>query len=437
MKRLRAFGGVGWLPVSQAASLATSLATFAILSRLIGPTSYAQFAVLAFAYTLCALATDLSAMGFLLVHGDTAAVRRTAWRSTRMSTIAGSSLLCLVLAGLCFAPLPQGPPGIEVAAILIAGLASQMLIQPLRGRLMVARRYGRIALADVTATIVGYGTAIVIALQTPSVTALCAQLALTSFLRLAVSAAMVRSVPALRTGNKLSGDVKLDLPNGIAYGLRVLPINVASYASRSIDSGVLPLILPASAAASYARSYQLIVTPITQVQLSLGGAIVERLARNRSGSKEQEKQFDKNLWIGLHLATFSAAIALSLLAPVIEKIFFGDGWTHVSLMISSMALLLPSLTLSSYLSWKLQIRADLRHSLRNLMVLLTVPLFAIVLGVGYSTIGAIAGLALGALIQSVTLALIHQRELPHRRRVLVPQVIIEWTILAALVALRL
>ncbi len=72
-----------------------------------------------------------------------------------------------------------------------------------------------------------------------------------------------------------------------------MPLNVASYASRSIDSGVLPLILPAAAAATYSRSYQLIVSPVTQIQLSLGGAIVERLARHSSRGGPEGARFDK------------------------------------------------------------------------------------------------------------------------------------------------
>lgn len=435
------FGGslsIGWLPASQALSLLASLGAFAVLSRELGPASYAQFAVFVFIYTMAALATDFSAMGFLLVHGTSRSLRRAAWSSSAVSAAAGGVVLTAALFFLSFMQLPTGPPQALDIVILVSGLVAQSLIQPLRGQLMVFRKYPIIALTDVGATFAGFGVAIFLASQIHSVTVLCAQLALTSVVRLLLTLAL--SAVRARRGDleateRLGAGTAEVAPNPFRYGLKVLPLNVASYASRAIDSGTLPLILPVGAAAAYARSYQLIVTPITQVQLSLGGAIVERMARRASRPGEDGK-FDKRVWKALHVVTFLAAIALSVGAPVLESVFFGPGWVHVALMISSMALLLPSLTLSSFMSWKLQIKAELRHSLLNLSVLLLVPMLAIVLGLLYSTNGALIGLASGALIQGLALATLHRSLLPIPLRHAVLQIISEWVVLAALLLVR-
>ncbi|MBT2502715.1 oligosaccharide flippase family protein [Curtobacterium sp. ISL-83] len=419
--------------------LIVSLTTFAILSRLIGPVAYAQFAVLAFVYTICALATDLSAMGYLLVHGDTPHHRRAAWKSALTSAACGLVILLIALLALSFAPLPQGPPGPVNMAVLGTGLVTQALVQPLRGRMMIGRSYARIATSDVIATVIAYGITVAIATRSASVTVLCVQLALTSLLRLVIFAALS---PRNSRGPRTS--VKSDLRDGLStsvdpfrYGLQVMPLNVASYASRSIDSGILPLILPATAAATYSRSYQLIVTPITQVQLSLGGAIVERLARHESSTPEDRTRFDKRLWTALHALTFTAALVLSVSASLIQKVFFGPGWFHVDLMVASMAALLPSLALSSYMSWKLQIRADFRHSIVNLVVLMLVPFLAILLAAIAGTTGAVIGLIVGALTQAGCLAVLHRKFLPVSLRAALAQIAIEWLVLAALVFVRL
>jgi O-antigen/teichoic acid export membrane protein len=415
---------LGWLPASQALSLIASLAAFAVLSRELGPASYAQFAVFVFVYTMAALATDFSAMGFLLVHGVSGSLRRSAWSSSLVSAAAGGVVLSGVLFLLSFVDLPTGPPRALDVFILVSGLVAQALIQPLRGQLMVFRRYPTIAVTDVGATLVGFGSAIFLAAQIHSVTVLCVQLALTSVARLVLTLAL--SILVGRKGSRDAGKgavagTVLEAPNPFRYGLKVLPLNVASYASRAIDSGTLPLILPVGAAAAYARSYQLIVTPVTQVQLSLGGAIVERMAR-RAAQPGDDGTFDKRVWKALHL--------------VLEAIFFGPGWVHVALMISSMALLLPSLTLSSFMSWKLQIKAELRHSLLNLGVLLLVPMLAIVLGLLYSTNGALIGLALGALVQGLALATLHRSLLPVTLKYAIVQILVEWAVLAALLGVR-
>jgi O-antigen/teichoic acid export membrane protein len=429
---------LGWLPASQALSLLASLAAFAVLSRELGPASYAQFAVFVFIYTMAALATDFSAMGFLLVHGTSRSLRRAAWSSSAVSAAAGGVVLAAALSLLSLLQLPTGPPEALDVVILVSGLVAQSLIQPLRGQLMVSRKYPIIAVTDVGATFAGFGAAIVLASQIHSVTVLCAQLALTSVVRLVLTLTLSavrsgRGAPA-GTGSPADGAIEI-APNPFRYGLKVLPLNVASYASRAIDSGTLPLILPIGAAAAYARSYQLIVTPITQVQLSLGGAIVERMAR-RASQPGEDRRFDKRVWKALHVVTFVAAITLSVGAPVLEAVFFGPGWVHVALMISTMALLLPSLTLSSFMSWKLQIKAELRHSLVNLSVLLLVPMLAIVLGLLYSTNGALIGLALGALVQGLALATLHRSLLPISLRYAILQIIAEWAVLAALLIVR-
>lgn len=438
MSRFSKSLSLGWLPASQALSLLASLAAFAVLSRELGPASYAQFAVFVFVYTMAALATDFSAMGFLLVHGISRPLRRAAWSSSVVSATAGGVVLTGALFILSFLELPSGPPKAWDIVILVAGLVAQALIQPLRGQLMVLRRYPIIALTDVGATFAGFGSAIFLASQIQSVTVLCAQLALTSVVRLLLTLALsaVGRREALHERDVVSDSGTSDAaPAPFRYGLKVLPLNVASYASRAIDSGTLPLILPVAAAAAYARSYQLIVTPVTQVQLSLGGAIVERMAR-RASQPADDGSFDKRIWSALHVLTFVAAVAFSTGAPLLEKIFFGPGWTHVTLMISSMALLLPSLTLSSFMSWKLQIKAELRHSLLNLGVLLLVPMLAIVLGLLYSTNGALIGLALGALVQGLALATLHRSLLPISFKYAVIQIIAEWMVLATLLVVR-
>jgi len=435
MKRFRSLSSLGWLPGSQVVLLVVSLATFAVLSRLIAPDAYAQFAVLAFVYTLCALGTDLSAMGYLLVHGDSPRNRRSAWKSASLSAGSGAAVLLLAFLALNPAPLPLGPPGVLNTAVLLAGLVAQALVQPLRGRMMVERTYSRIAVTDVSATILAYAVTILLASQGGSVTVLCAQLAMTSVLRLIIITILSRR-GAVGGFNSSENEAESAV-DPLAYGLRVMPLNVASYASRSIDSGVLPLILPAAAAATYSRSYQLIVSPVTQVQLSLGGAIVERLARHTNEPGSGAANFDKRLWLALHSVTFVAAVGLSLCAPFIEHVFFGPKWFHVDLMVSSMAALLPALTMSTYMSWKLQIRADLRHSMTNLAVLMLVPVLAIVLALVGGTVGAVIGLAAGALLQGSCLAVVHRKFLPVRLPTALAQISFEWLVLAALVGFRL
>ena len=426
---------LGWLPLSQAFSLVLSLVGFAVLSRLLGSASYAQFAVLVFVYTLSSLATDLSAQGYVLVHGSSQWTRRAANRSALLSGVAGAILLALVLLFLNRLPLPLGPPTIVEMLLLLVSLVFQSAVQPVRGSLLVQRHYGRAASSDIISTAAGFAGSVALALHVHSPVVLCAQLAIVSVIRYMVARAVL--VRSMRESFEEDFGRSTNDQGPIAFGLRVLPLNVASYASRSIDSGILPFILSPAAAASYARSYQLIVTPITQVQLSLGGVIVERLATHARSSLSATADLPKRIWRVLSLTTFGSGLLLSVAAPAIQDIFFGPGWFHVRVTIAAMACILPAMTLSAFIGWQLQVAGDVRSALVNLTVLMLVPFLAILGGVLFAQDGALVGLVLGALVQGIALAIAHRVLLPEGLKRSLIQIIVEWLVLFFLFAYAL
>lgn len=417
--------GIGWLPTSQGLSLLASIATFGVLSRLLEPDQYARFSVLLFIFTIVTLATDLSALGYLLVYGESSATRRSSWRTTAVSTVVGASALIMVLCIVRLLPVPLGPPSITEIATLALGLIGQAASQTPRGLLLVRRKYASIALTDGLSSLTGYAASIVMALGGFGREALIVQLTSTLVLRgiiLTPLALYSRPAPVRQDHSRA--------PNALTYGLKVLPISLASYAGRSIDSGILPLILPPAAAASYARSYQLIVTPVTQLQLSLGAAMVERISNGRRRRRDQ--RLESKIWRTMSAATLITAVLISFGAPVLRVIFFGPNWTHVTEMIAAMACLLPSMTLSAFIAWKLQIAARFSQSIRNLLVLLLVPMLAILLAIPFGTFGAVGGIVGGALLQSLLLSLILPASLPIAREKLILQLIVEWCLLVAI-----
>lgn len=182
-----------------------------------------------------------------------------------------------------------------------------------------------------------------------------------------------------------------------------MPLNVASYVSRSLDSAILPAFIPATAAAAYARSYQVVVTPVTQLQLSLGPAILERLARARDGSNEDALL--SRTWRLLMVATGSASVVIGALSMVIADVLFGPGWPQASVFVAGMVCGLPALTVVVFCSWRLQLRGELQRSVRHLLVMLLPPVLVIAVATQFGPQGAVATLAaLGAFTPAIVLS---------------------------------
>ena len=267
---LRTFG---WLPAGQAVSLVISTVTFAVLARTLGTGPFAVFATVLFVFSVVSLLCDLSPQGFIIVHGDDQATRRATWFIVAAtSAVAGAAIFVLTGAASLLIVGEILPP--LAAGALSAACIAQYIAQVPRARLVIARRYKTLAIVDISATLVAGVTAVAVSLVIASVIALAVQLLVLGVVR---GGLLVIAERSLQRGP--AGDSEIvRSAHVLRYGARVLPVNIASYLSRSLDTGFLPAFLPAAAAAAYARSYQLVVVPIGQIQLSLGPAILERLS---------------------------------------------------------------------------------------------------------------------------------------------------------------
>jgi O-antigen/teichoic acid export membrane protein len=361
-----------WLPAAQILSLIITTGVFAVLARHLGPEPFARFAVIVFVFTVTSLVLDLSPAGFLLVYGDDARIRKMAQKSATISTLAGIAVLpsaMLLLGG----HLPGGPVRLPEVALLTSALAAQFLTQVPRAVLVTNRRYWQIAAIDVGALAASSALAIALVLLRPSGLILIFQLASMAYLRLGAT---------ILLGRQLKPSVPSRPPHPEAsswqFGSAAIPLNVASYASRSIDSGLMPFAVPAALAATYARTFQVVVAPISQAQLSLGPVLIRHLALNR-GSENASKR----VLLVVLIAGSAIASGLILFAPVIDRFLFGPRWDSVQECVRAMAMCVPGLMSTAVLSWLRQLSPRFAHSIIHLGLVTSAP--AIVLFTAYTS----------------------------------------------------
>jgi O-antigen/teichoic acid export membrane protein len=267
---------------------------------------------------------------------------------------------------------------------------------------------------DVTGTSVSVALAIVLSTYFGNEWVLCVQLASLSAIRLALMLLTTATVDA--DGVSGDDDSTASIGHAAIYGLRVMPLNLASYLSRSLDTGLLPGLVPAAAAGAYARSYQVVVTPLMQAQLSVGGAVIERLSRAARGSSDQQGALQRQLWRALLSTATLASIVLGLTSTLIAAVLFGPGWPMAEVFVAAMATVLPAIAVNMYFSWSMQIRPNAPKSVMHLGIVLISPLAVLITTAATGAIQyGLVAMVIAALLVPLGMIVLHKDLLPPSR----------------------
>lgn len=398
----------GILPVSQAVALTLSTITFAWLARELGPEQYARFAVVLLFFSAISLVTDLSPQGFVLVQGLNPGILRASRRVARISAFTGASALAVALFALGNA-VPVSPPDLIEVSLLCLTLMAQAYTQVPRAEMVVTGRYRSMAVNDIAGTVAGCVAAILFAGSDLSDYALVVQLATTVICKFVITATLARGSVPTRQHESRSGT---NLLEAVAFGIRVIPLNLASYLSRALDSGLLPQLVSATAAAGYARSYQVVVVPISQLQLSLGSVVVEKISKAKRSSFNGSNDASLKLWTWLQRIALFSGLVIVLSSSLIEVLLFGPRWPLVNVTLSAMATCLPGVAAAAFGAWSTQVDGGRVRTLLHFIAVLSTPVAVVVTASLSDFHGALISLVvIGGLLQPLALALIHRQSI--------------------------
>jgi len=389
---------LGWLPTGQITSVAISTGCFAVLARTLGPEPFSQFALLIFVYTITSLAVDLSPAGYLLTHSwqNPKTVRAT--KTVAVASGAVGALVLVPTVAIIASSLSFDDAWVT-AAILGLSLVIQSLTQVPRAILIRLQKYRRVAEGEIVATLLAAIIAIAISIAIHSTIALVLQLLTLSLIRCLWMSVVegYAKMPQLQAGSPA-------IPAIITYGFRVLPLNVAAYLSRSLDSGILPLLIPSVDAATYARSYQVVISPVSQAQVSLGGVVLAHLSD--AGIGEARTKASARVWSVLLYGSGVASVAIAAGSSLIAIVLFGSKWPDAPVFITAMACAIIPLATALYSSWQLQLEARYGRSIAQLGAALVSPASVLASASMFGTVGAIVALVVSsALVPHVYIAM--------------------------------
>ena len=420
-----------FLSLSQMGVLLLSTLVFAILARMLGPGAFGEFAGIIFVFGVSSLLADLAPQAFLLVHGISER-NYSAARLCALISWTSSSALLLIMVALYRSFSSVSSYDFTTCLLLVVGLACQFGMQPPRALMVVGHRYGALAFSDIFGTFLGSLVAVLLAMRgVGGLHVLTVQLVLSLAVRQLMVHISIR-ISQLRPARAV-GDSGSSLREGIRFGISVIPLNVGSYLTRSLDSGLMPLLLPHTVAGVYARSYQLVVVPVSQLQLAVGPWVLGRLGGAVRDNRQSNHPIFVKVWLALSTVSTAAALAISLTAPLIASIVFGHGWSHADLMLTCMAATLPSLACNTYFAWMTQVFPRKNASIAHLGAVLIAPVSALV-GAGTAGLAGalIALVGVGGLLQPVVLSYVHREVLPASRQKFCFLIFFQWLVPASL-----
>ena len=332
---------------SRMASSSIQMVGIIVLARLLTPDDFGLVAMVA------------SITGFFLIFKDLgltdATIQEPEISHKQISTLFWINIAFGITVALIVVALSTpiawfyGEPQLKSIAIIsslsfaFAGLSTQHLALLKRSIL-----YSRIAFIEITATLVSFGTAIILARYGWSYWALVLRpIVLAMFLAIGCWF-FCQWRPGLPTRRS-------HVRSMLIFGGNTLGYFVVNYFARSLDKTLIGWRYGAKELGYYGKAYQLFILPINQVIIPLQSVAVTTLSKLRTEPEKYRRYYLKALsgisFVAMPMCAFMVAVSddliLLLLGPqwkktgsifaslgigaVIQTVFSTMGWLHVSL----------------------------------------------------------------------------------------------------------
>jgi len=371
---------------SQSLRIVLQLASIAVLARLLTPRDYGLVAMVVAVVGVGEIFRDLGL--------STAAVQSPSFSKAQRdnlfwaSTALGLALLLVVLlSGHLIAAFygHRELVGISRALSLIFllnGAATQY-----RAGLNRRLQFGRLAIVDITAQVLGLACGLILAVNGSGYWALVAQQLVQGGVALALVIVAGRWVP----GRPRRG---VGMRPFFSFGLNVVGGQVINYAGRNTDALVIGYRFGAADLGTYNRAFQLLMVPLGQVRQPSTSVALPVLAK----LQDQDRRYGEYLARGQLAFGYTLVVGLALAAgaarPVVALVL-GDQWAGVVPLIRALAFAGMFETLAYVGFWAYLSRGLTRQLLRYSIVSSLLKASFVLIGSHWGVLGVAVGFAVG------------------------------------------
>ena len=360
-------------------------ASIVVLARLLTPHDYGLIAIVVMIIGVGEIFRD-----FGLSSAAVRAPELTRDQSTNLFWI--NSGIGLVLGAALFAmasPLAAAFGQQEVLGIaramaiifVLNGLTTQF-----RALLVRALRFRWLASVDVLAAAIALAVAIIGALLGWGYWALVAQQITQALILLAGAVLGARVLPGLPRRD-------VSVRSFVRFGGNLVLSQVVNYATNNVDTAVVGFAHGATSLGLYNRAYQLVVTPLSQVQAPVTSVALPVLSK----IQEDQKRFSAYLVRGQLALGYPISLGLGLVAVAAEPItelVLGEQWLAAVPLLQLFAIACVARNLAFVGYWVYVVRGLSGSLFRYSLVTGAIRVLCVVVGAQWGVVGVAAGLAI-------------------------------------------
>ncbi|MBF0672778.1 MAG: lipopolysaccharide biosynthesis protein [Salinibacterium sp.] len=381
----RAARGAGATVGGQLLRMVIQVASVSVLARLLAPSDYGLFAMVA---AIIGIGTILRDFGL-----SSAAIQAKRLSDRQRDILWWiNSGIGLVLAVVVYLAAPlvallYSEPALEPIAralavtFLLNGMATQY-----RADLVRRMRFGPLAVIEVVVPAAALLGAIVAAMAGWGYWALVAQQVLQAVVFLVLLAAVARWLPGLpRRGTPMRGLLR--------FGWNLVATQLVNYAGNNLDSVIIGIRFGAVDLGIYNRGYQLLMVPLTQLRTPSTTVALPVLSRLNG----DEQRYGAFLLRGQLALSWTLIAGLSIVVGAAEPLtllFLGEPWLAAAPILALLAVAGILQTLSYVGYWVYLSRGLTGDLFRYSMVSTGIRIACIVIGSQWGIVGVAAGFAL-------------------------------------------
>lgn len=331
-----------WSVISQVSNYATSLIFTAVLARLVLP---AEFGIFTLAMTVSAFFLIFADGGMVwsLIQKQDITKREVAnlrWLNGTLGL--AMSVLCIILA-----PIVASFYGyVEITMVLsvvglnffITGLSTPAIMWLKR-----ELRFKKLALIDISTTILSGGLAVGTALQGAGYWALVVQV---------VSKALIQAILVLFYAKCPRGwyDKQIDISKLVVFGSTLIGFGAVNYFSRNLDNVLLGVYTTTEELAYYSRAYFLMSLPSLITTGALSGLMIAILSKLQDNPDQFQAQYNQVLRL-LFIVCAPAAMYFLLYPHEPILLLYGKNWLGAAPLIQALSLACLTQPIHNTMGW--------------------------------------------------------------------------------------
>lgn len=385
----KALRGGGTTLVAQGFRLLLQFGSVLVLARLLAPADFGLVAMVTSVIGVAELVRDLG-LSNAAVRAPTLSRHEQTnlfWANT------GIGLSCSVIAAAS-APLVSilyGEPELVAIVLAVAGVFTlNGAAAQFRVGLTRDLRFGRLAVTDIGGQAAGVAVAIGAAVAGAGLWALVAQ---------QLTNAVVALVLAVGFSPFRPGWVRRDVSirGFVGFGGRLLGTSGLWWATKNLDNVILGVVAGPVALGVYARAYQLLMTPLNQLNAPMTRVALPVLSAVHDERDRFSRYVGTAQLVGCYVTAPVLAVAAALCSPLVA-VLLGPDWAAVAPVFAALAVGGIFRAVSQLAFWIYVAQGRPGQQFRMLAVVAPVMVLLMLLGSTWGAVGVAGGHSVGHLV---------------------------------------